>query len=280
MDESNLLKEYINAILDSREEDFQQIQAANESYDAILNYIKKLNRNPKAFSSVFQTNERGFFTGFALGARIRREEHLRLAIFFMDRELAGAKNKVNAQAIRVRVRPMSTTATAIKGYQIWIYFDAPAAVKVNAKTYNKWLAENLETLLDNDNTRSSYVHEFTHVQDFKRMNPRFLLQRGLKKKQEKEKQQQTGKKSRDFNAYANDPLELNAYFAQAMSDVQNQLRTAKTPEEKKAIIGSTPQEFADKFMSFYLKKQVRKNIDPENWKRLARRAATSWELLR
>jgi len=279
MDPSNLLKEYINAILDSREEDFQKIQAANESYDAILGYISRLDRNPKAFARVFQVNDQGFFTGFALGARVRREEHLQLAVFFMDRGLAGIKSKVNAQASRIRVRPMSTTAAAIKGYQIRIYFDAPEEARTSPKAYNKWLAANLEDLLTNDGTRSSYVHEFTHVQDFKRMDPRFLLRRGQQKQAEKERQQQAGEKSRDFGAYANDPLELNAYFFQAMSDVQTQLRNVKTPEEKRAIIGSSPQEFVDKFMGTYLKKQVRKNIDSENWKRLAKRAATSWELL-
>jgi hypothetical protein len=111
------------------------------------------------------------------------------------------------------------------------------------------------------------------------MDPKFLLRRGQQKQAEKERQQQAGEKSRDFGAYANDPLELNAYFSQAMSDVQTQLRNAKTPGEKRAIIGSSPQEFVDKFMGTYLKKQVRKNIDSENWRRLAKRAATYWELL-
>jgi hypothetical protein len=100
----------------------------------------------------------------------------------------------------------------------------------------------------------------------------------MKKQAERERQQQAGEKSRDFGTYANDPLELNAYFSQAMSDVMSQLK-GKSPEERTAIIGKTPQEFVDKFMGTYLKKQVRKNIDPENWKRLAKRAATSWELL-
>lgn len=278
MDPSNLLREYINAILDSREEDFQKIQAANESYDAILGYIRRLDRNPKAFARVFQTNDQGFFTGFALGARVRREEHLQLAVFFMDRGLAGIKSKVNAQASRIRVRPMSTTAAAIKSFQIRIYFDAPEEARTNPKVYNKWLAANLEDLLTNDGTRSSYVHEFTHVQDFKRMDPQFLLQRDMKKQAEKERQQKAGEKSRDFGTYANDPLELNAYFSQAMSDVMGQLK-GKSPEERTAIIGSSPQEFVDRFMGTYLKKQVKKNINPENWRRLAKRAATSWELL-
>lgn len=275
----SLLAEYINVTLESMEEVFQKIQAANESYDAIVAYIRRFGRDPKVFARAFQTNDQGFFTGFALGARVRREEHLQLAVFFMDRGVAGTKSKVNAQASRVRVNPMSTTSAAIKGYQIRIYFDAPPEAKVNAKAYNKWLATNLEDLLMNDTTRSSYVHEFTHVQDFKRMDPKFLLWRGQQKQVEKERQQQAGEKSRDFGAYANDPLELNAYFSQAMSDVQTQLRNAKNTTEKSQILGANAQEFVHKFMNKYLKKQIRKNINPSNWRKLAKRAALGWEEL-
>jgi hypothetical protein len=218
--------------------------------------------------------------GFALGARIRRKEHIRLSVFFMDRKLFNVKGKVNAQASRVRVQPDNPNSAALKGFKITIYFDAPGDVIKSPKTYNAWLAANLDSILENDATRSSYVHEFTHVMDFQRMDPRFLLQRTQNKQKDRERMQQAGEKSRDFGAYANDPLELNAYFSQAMSDVRNQLQNAKTPEEKQAIIGSSPQEFTDKFMGTYLKKQVRKNIDPENRQRLMKRAATAWELLR
>lgn len=276
--DDTLLSEFIAALLESRQEDFDNIRAANDSYGAILGYIQGLNRDVKAFDRVFKKNN-GFFTGFALGARIRRQEHLRLTVSFMDRTLFGVKGKVNAQASRVRVRPDSPTAAAIKGFLINIYFDAPDSIKSSPRTYNVWLAANLETILDDPAMRSSYVHEFTHVMDFRRMDPRYLLQRGQKKQQERERRQQSGEKTRNFGSYVNDPLELNAYFSQAMSDVQNQLNRAGTPEERAAIIGNTPQEFVDKFMGTHLKKQVRKNIDPENWKRLAKRASTSWELL-
>lgn len=269
-----LLKELVDILLETREEDLEKIEIANESFNSIEGYVQKLGKNVKAFSQVFQVNEQGFFTGFSLGTRIRRKEHLRLAVFFLDRGVSGVKGKMNAQASRVKVRPMSLTSAVIKGYQIKIYFDAPTEVKVNARTYNKWLSENLEGIMSNNAVRSSYVHEFTHVQDFKRMDPRFLLQRGNQKVAEKEKGAPT-----NFGAYANDPLELNAYYSQAMSDVQNQLKAAKTPEERLAVIGSSAQEFVDSFMNSYLKKQVRKNISPENWKRLAKRAATGWEHL-
>lgn len=273
-----ILYEYIEAMLEAREEDFEKIEAANGSYDAILSYIRGLGKDLQAFSRVFQV-QNGYFTGFALGARIRQKEHIKLSVFFMDRTLFGVKGKVNAQATRVRVDPTNPTRAAIKSYKITIYFDAPPEARVTPRAYNKWLATNLEVLLGDPGIRSSYVHEFTHVMDFKRMDPKFLLQRGQQKQAEKERQKQTGEKSRDFGAYANDPLELNAYFSQAMSDVTMQLKNAKTPEERKTILGSSPQEFADKFMGVYLKKQVRKHIDPENTKRLMKRASTAWSIL-
>lgn len=272
-----LLKEFIQAVLEDREQDFWKIEAANQSYEQIVSYVRGLGRDLKAFDRVFQKNA-GYFTGFALGSRIRRVEHLKLSVHFMDRELFGIKGKVNAQAVRVKALPDSQTSVRLKGFFIGIYFDAPPEARVNAKAYNKWFAANLETLIDSASVRSSYVHEFTHVLDFKRMDPAYLQKRTDDKTKELETQKLTGAK-REFAKYANDPLELNAYFTQAMSDVKNALSQAKTPEEKQSIVGSSPQEFAEKFMSVFLKKQVRKNISPENTNRLMKRAATAWSHL-
>jgi phosphotransacetylase len=58
------------------------------------------------------------------------------------------------------------------------------------------------------------------------------------------------------------------------------IEDAHSPEEKQNIIGSSAQEFVDKFMNSYLKKQIRKNLTPENAQRLMKRAATAWELLK
>jgi hypothetical protein len=274
---ADLIKEFIHFVIEGREEDFWKIESANQSFDDILNYIKGLNKDLRSFERVFKKSE-GFFTGFSLGSRIRRTEHVQLSVYFMDRELFGAKSKLNAQAVRIKARPESATSTKLKGFLIGIYFNAPPEARVSPRSYNKWLASNLETILDDQAIRSSYVHEFIHVMDFKRMDPAYLQKRTDDKQKDLETQQATGIK-RDFGKYVNDPLELNAYFSQAMSDVKNAIELATTPEEKRAIVGSSPQEFADKFMNVYLKKQVRKNISPENQQRLMKRAATSWDLL-
>lgn len=274
---AELLKEFIQSVLENREEDFWKIESANQSYEQILGYVRALGGDLRSFDRVFK-KEAGYFTGFALGSRIRRQEHLQLSVYFMDRELFGVKGKVNARAVRIKAQPESSTSTKLKGFFIAIYFDAPPEARKNARAYNKWFAANLEGILDSPAVRSSYVHEFTHVMDFKRMDPAYLQKRTNDKEKDLEQQQSTGSK-RDFSKYANDPLELNAFFSQAMSDVKNALKAAQTPEEKSSIIGATPQEFADKFMNVFLKKQVRKNVSPENQQRMMKRAATSWRLL-
>jgi hypothetical protein len=111
------------------------------------------------------------------------------------------------------------------------------------------------------------------------MDPKFLLQRSNKKQKELERQQLTGE-PRDFDKYVNDPLELNAYFSQAMADVRSRVRMAKTQQKRTEILGTTAQEFVDRFMSKYLKPRLRKYLSPENRQRLMKRAATSWELLK
>lgn len=273
-----LIKEFIESvILETREEDLAKIKVANQSYNDILSYIKGLGRDTQNFARVFQTSN-GYFSGFALGSRIRQEEHIKLSVFFLDRALFGVKGTVNAQAVRVKAEPTNPRSARLKGYQIYIYFDAPQEFKRSAKSYNAWLAQNLEDLLNTRALRSSYTHEFIHVLDFRRMDPKFLLQRTNNKQQQLDKQQATGE-PKDFEQYVNDPLELNAYFSQAMADVRNRVRRAKTPEKRREILGTTAQEFVDKFMSKHLKPRLRKYLSPENRQRLMKRAATSWELL-
>jgi hypothetical protein len=274
----DFLHEIIQKLVEDRTDDLRKIGVANQSFDEILDYVMSLGKNPKAFDDVFDKNN-GWMTGFALGSRIRRLEHQKLRVSFMDREVFRVRGKINAQALRVKVQPDNPRSAQLKGFLINIYFNAPAEVKSSPKTYNKWLANNLEDILQDPSVRSSYVHEFVHVLDFKRMEPTYLLKRTNDKIRDQEIQQSTGV-PRNFQKYANDPLELNAYFMQAMSDVQMALKNAETVEEKQKILGSTPQEFAQQFMSIYLKKQARKNLTPDNQERLLKRAATSWELLR
>lgn len=276
---TSILTDFINTMVESHREDFEVVEAANQSYEGIQAYIQGLNKDVKAFQRVFQAQE-GYFTGFSLGNRIQRKEHLLLGVLFLDRTTFGVKGSVNALATRVRVRPDNPNSAALKNFKISIYFNAPPEVQGKPREYNRWFAENLENILADPKIKSSYIHEFVHVDDFKRLDPKYLLQRAQRKKAERERQDLSGGQKKDFKGYANDPLELNAYFTQAISDVRNLLGKAKTAEEKKAILGGSPQEFVEKFMTSYLKKQVQKNIDPENTKRLMKRASQAWTYLR
>lgn len=273
-----MIKEFLQAVLENREQDFWKIEMANQSFDSILTFVKNLGKDIRSFERVFEKNN-GWFEGFSLAPRLRRTEHLKLKVMFQDRVVFGVKNKVNAQAFRVKVQPDNPNSAQLKGFVIRIFFDTPEEARLNARTYNKWFSQNLENIIDNPDVRSSYVHEFTHVLDFRRMDPRYLLKRANNKQKEMDILQATGSK-RDFVKYTNDPLELNAYFSQAISDVRAKLNAATTLEEKQQVIGRTPQEFVDLFMSTYLKKQVRNNLTPENRQRLMKRAATTWVLLK
>ena len=268
------MNEYVSLLIEDRIEDIEHINTANQSYDDITAYIQALGGDVDAFASVFQ-KETGYFVGFALGSRIKRKEHLKLSIYFLERELFNVKKTINAQAFRLKVQPYNPNSAQLKRFQINIYFNAPPEVKTTPKSYNTWFAQNLATIINNPITRSSYIHELTHVMDFKRMDPNFLLQRSNKKQQTLD----AGLK-RDFDQYANDPLELNAYFSQAMSDIVNAIKTAQSEEEKQAILGTSAQEFANKFMTVYLKKQVAKHLDADNSRKLMSRAATAWDHLK
>ena len=118
---------------------------------------------------------------------------------------------------------------------------------------------------------SSFVHEFTHTLDFRRINPQYLIDRAKRKE---------ASDIRDRDKYANDPLELNAYYQQAISDFYDQLLKTKTVEEWNAQVGETPQRFAENIVTLYLRPQVKKRLSPENKKRLMKRAATAWEYLK
>lgn len=249
------LKEFIEeVILETRQEDLAKIRMANNSYTAIVGFVRSLGRNPKSFERLFK-KENGYFVGIAAGSQIRRSEHTRLYIYFQDRKMFGIEG-THAQA----VKPTKDT------FAIYIYFDAPVEVTGSPATYNAWFVNNLQDILNSSKIRTSYVHEFIHVLDFKRVDQDYLYN----KRQEPE----------THTAYINDPLELNAYFSETMSFVRNKLKKAASKKEKQTIIGSTPQEFVNLFMQKYLSKQVRKFLTPENQQRFMKRAATAWEFLK
>ena len=152
-----MIKEFLQAVLENREQDFWKIEMANQSFDSILTFVKNLGKDIRSFERVFEKNN-GWFEGFSLAPRLRRSEHLKLKVLFQDRVVFGVKSKVNAQVLRVKVQPDNPNSAQLKGFIIRIFFDTPEEARLNARTYNKWFSQNLENIIDNPDVRSSYVH--------------------------------------------------------------------------------------------------------------------------
>lgn len=256
-------------ILENREEDLEKISAANKSFDDIQTYVANLNGLLSNYKSTFK-NSKGWLTGFSLGAKLRREEHLKLSVLFLDRTLFKISGKIKARAYRT----IGARNQQLQSLTIVIYFDAPTEAIKSTNSYNRWLSKNLESILQDPKVRSSYIHEFTHSLDFRRIEPSYLLKRSEEKETVNARRKATGE-PKDFVKYSNDALELNAYFSQALSQVRTDIK-----DGNKEVLGDTAQEFAEVFMDNYLAKTLRKNLSPENRRRLMKRAATAWEVLK
>lgn len=255
---TDALKEFVERIVqETREEDLAAIRMANNSYTSILGYVKSLDKNLSSFNRVFKKDDEGFFLGFSMGAKIRREEHNKMYIEFLETTRSNAPQGYKASAQLVG-----------NTYVIHLYFTAPPEVITNSKSYNVWLASNLERVLSTKAMRSYYVHEFIHTLDFKRVPKDYLFNRS------------SAETVANTPEYINAPLELNAYFSQTISNIRNKLRKAATPEEKWQILGRSPHEFVQKFMDLYLAKHVKTMLSPENQQRFMKRAASTWDLLK
>lgn len=266
------LSEFIEAKIiqkpaESREEDMEKLHTANEVFENIVSFVEGLNQDVEKFRRSFIKEKTGKFIGFELERRLpKMPETQAMKVYFFDYDMSGVKKTIKAYADR------NVEDNKLKDVRISLFFDAPASAKKTTLSYNRWLAKNLANILQDPRYRSSFVHEFTHTLDYRRINPEYLVARAKRKIAEKEA---NVKKDRD--KYINDPLELNAYYQQAMSDIYAKL--LETTEEWNNVIGNTAQEFADILIS-HLRPQVQKRLNPENIKRLMKRAATTWEYVR
>lgn len=262
-------------LAESREQDIENLHIANEVFENIVAFIRKLKGDITKFTNKFYTDDAGRFKGFHLSTNLPESQRIPqvfdLFVEFVDRELNNVKPTIKAKANRL----MKPDTGEVEEFHIQLYIDVPEAANKPVKAYNKWFASNLLLALEKSNYRSSFVHEFTHTLDFRRINPKYLLDRA-KRKVARLKAGVT----KDFGEYTNDPLELNAYYQQALSDFHNKLLETGTVEEWNDFVGDTPQEFADNILTNYLRPQVIRRLTPENKKRFMKRLATTWEYLR
>jgi hypothetical protein len=255
-------------LAEARSDDMEKLHIANETFENIVAFVRKLKKNPTRFAESFYTDETGRFKGFQLQTNLPEiPEISNMFIEFLDHNISGVKETIKARAGRI----IDQNTRTISEMRIKLFIDAPPTVIKLTNSYNAWFVKNLADILEKSNYRSSFVHEFTHTLDFRRINPQYLIDRAKRKEVSD---------IRDRDKYANDPLELNAYYQQAISDFYDQLLKTKTVEEWNAQVGETPQRFAENIVTLYLRPQVKKRLSPENKKRLMKRAATAWEYLK
>ena len=262
-------------LVESTEDDMEKLHLANESFEHILDFIQKLGKNLEKFEQNFYKDDQGRLSGFSIEENLakskRKPEYANLFIQFHDHELSNVKKTFKAKASRL----VDEKTNKLVELHITLYIDVPTEAKRSyRKKYNNWIAKNLEDVLQDPRYRSSFVHEFIHTLDFRRVDPSYLVLRTNKRKQEIEKNI-----SKDLEKYINDPFELNAYYNQAISDMYNDLLQTETPEEWNALVGSSAQEFTDNLLN-YLRPQVKKHLTPENTKRFMKRASTTWDYIR
>lgn len=266
---------FLQKLLESRENDIEKLHIANEVFENVVNFVRKLGTNTTKFSDVFYTDEDGRFKGFHMETNLPKKQRIpyisNLFIEFVDYRLGKVKSTIKARARRV----LEPDTGKIAELHIQLFIDAPTPAIKAVKAYNKWFAANLLSILETSNYRSSFVHEFTHTLDFRRINPQYLIARAKRKQAEQE-----AGGVRDRDKYVNDPLELNAYYQQALSDFYDQLVSTNTVDEWNGLVGNTPQEFAINIINTYLRPQVIRRLTPENKKRFMKRLATTWEYLK
>jgi hypothetical protein len=259
----------IQKLAEAREDDMEKLHTANEVFENVVSFVESLDQDVEKFRKRFIKEKGGKFVGIKLDRLLPSMPEIKaMTVYFLDYEMSGVKKTVKAKAGR------TIEDNKLINVHVSLFFEAPATAKKTTLTYNRWLAKNLADILQDSKYRSSFVHEFTHTLDFRRINPEYLVARTKQKIAEKEA---NVKKDRD--KYINDPLELNAYYQQAMSDLYNKLLETETVDEWNNLVGSTPQEFADNLLA-NLRPQVQKRLNPENIKRFMKRAATAWEYVR
>ena len=247
----------LQKLAESTEDDMEKLHLANESFEHILNFIQKLGKKLEKFEQSFYKDDQGRLVGFSIEENLakskQKPEYTNLFIRFQDYELYNVKKTIKAKASRI----MDKETNEITELHITLFIDVPT----EAKRYYR-------------RKRSSFVHEFIHILDFRRVDPSYLASRTTRKKQELET-----KMKKDREKYINDPFELNAYYNQALSDMYNDLLKTETPEEWNALAGYSAQEFTDNLLN-YLRPQAKKRLTPENIKRFMKRASTAWDYIR
>jgi len=259
-----LLKEYVS-LLAERENDLRFMRIANNSYIDVSKLLYSLRGAGVRELEMVVHKLNGKYGTIDLEAMLPRPEHEGLYLSIVDHATTGTKGTILSNASN------QIGDDGQRTYTINVFYDIPH--KSN-KEYNVAWCEGVATWFSGSENRANYVHEFVHVMDYRRLSDEYLQGRAATKKAN----QEAGKK-KDFHKYMNDPLETNAYTNQSLATVKSMLRNARTRKAWEAIMGHSPAEFVQKFLTQYLDHRAQKHWDDENQRRAIKRAAQFYDAM-
>ena len=192
-----LLREFVELIVE-RENDERYLKTANNSYIAISKLLYELQSMPDKIYARHFTKVNGKYRYLSLETFLPRPEHEGLYLELVDRSVSGTKKTVSATA-----GVSFDDDTNARQYILSVFLDIPEA---DPDKYNELFKNTVASAFAKPENREHFIHEFTHVLDFRRLSDDYLKTRAKTKSSKKE----AGIK-KDFKAYVNDPLEMNAY---------------------------------------------------------------------
>jgi len=256
------LREYVGLVVE-RAADEALLRKANSSYIAVAKLLYRLQAEPKRAFDKIVNKVGGRYGVIDLERVLSGPEYEGLKLGLVDHETAQVKRTVSSTANRY-ITPDG------RSYLLSVYFN-PGPNLTDAE-YNRAFRASVLLAPLHPKNREHYVHEFVHVMDFRRMSDEYLMGRSSAKLA----RMQRGEK-KDFRRYMNDPLETNAFTHQSFTRVKSMLKGARTRAAWEAVMGRSPHEFVDKFMSTYLDKRARKHWSEDNLRKLAKRAAAFYQ---
>lgn len=257
----DILREFVTLVIE-RKGDEEFIAKAQQSYADILEILKSLDgESSAAFSEVFE-KEAGKYSLVDLNRHLPRPEHENLYLVFVDKKTSDKRKTISAEAYR-SITPEGRL------YWIELLIDVPYK---SLKAYNSTFRKSVLAAFATPDIKKSYIHEFVHTLDFRRMSDEYLLKRSEMKRKKRE----AGIK-KDFKKYVNDPLERNAYFFESLDSVIDELKIIQTREEWDEFTGGSPRAFIEIFVKSFLDPRAKKHWDDKAQRSMIKRLAAIYE---
>lgn len=307
-----ILNSIVSLLFEEREQDIKNIEKSIGSFKQIFNLLLQLKKTTDIsyVNDILQKDQEGRYIAIQLMKVSPKPEHDKLRLYFVEKTLQPQYMQQKTAGLSQPVDPTTGFAEIKLGYRISDY-DPNISIK-DTKTYNEWFKQNIVRVFKR--MRSTYVHELTHILDYKRVKEQDWLETrkrvGIEKQQNIDKmrsdlefmgmkfkrlraptkkvemrkninqltkniEQKTKEKHVD---YINDPLELNAYFNETLSKFIFAIKKLddRSEENIKQIVGNSPAEFADNFTR-KLHSSTKKSISEENLKRYLKRVTLIYD---